>query len=236
MWRSPGLGRSPRCGAEGAARRPRPPPRQRRAQSTVAGVPGPRGLNLPTRNARRDRLGHPRQPAGLPLTEFSRGAALAAEWTRNHIEDRNLQFLEELEPADVHQSVGLYHASPRDPVWEYVLSSLQADLCLDAQRHRVCLIGHSHVALAFGRDEGSPISGEIRGAGAELDVSSGEWLLNPGSVGQPRDGDPRAAWLVLDTDAWVARWRRVPYDIGAAASAIRAAKLPESLDERLHFG
>jgi diadenosine tetraphosphatase ApaH/serine/threonine PP2A family protein phosphatase len=92
------------------------------------------------------------------------------------------------------------------------------------------------VALAFGRDEGSPISGEIRSAGTELDLSSGEWLLNPGSVGQPRDGDPRAAWLVLDTDEWTARWRRVPYDIGAAASAIRAANLPESLAERLQYG
>jgi diadenosine tetraphosphatase ApaH/serine/threonine PP2A family protein phosphatase len=172
----------------------------------------------------------------LPLTEFSRGAALAAEWTRQHIDKANLSFLGELEPADVHQVVGLYHASPRDPVWEYVLSSLQAALCLDAQRHRVCLIGHSHVALAFGRNDGSATSGEIRGAGSELDVSSGEWLLNPGSVGQPRDGDPRAAWLLLDTDEWVARWRRVPYDIGGAAAAIRAAKLPESLAERLQYG
>jgi predicted phosphodiesterase len=172
----------------------------------------------------------------LPLTEFSRGAALAAEWTRENITERNLGFLGELEPADVHQVVGLYHASPRDPVWEYVLSSLQADLCLDAQRHRICLIGHSHVALAFGRDEGAPINGEIRGAGAELEVASGEWLLNPGSVGQPRDGDPRAAWLVLDTDEWIARWRRVSYDIAAAAAAIRAADLPESLAERLQYG
>jgi diadenosine tetraphosphatase ApaH/serine/threonine PP2A family protein phosphatase len=172
----------------------------------------------------------------LPLTEFSRGAALAAEWTREHIAEENLSFLGELEPADVHQIVGLYHASPRDPVWEYVLSSLQAGLCLDAQRHRVCLIGHSHVALAFGREDGAPTSGEIRGAGSELDVSSGEWLLNPGSVGQPRDGDPRAAWLMLDTDDWVVRWRRVPYDIGGAAAAIRAANLPESLAERLQYG
>ena len=174
----------------------------------------------------------------LPLTEFSRGAALAAEWTKGHIKESNLSFLGELEPADVNQVVGLYHASPRDPVWEYVLSSLQADLCLDAQRHRVCLIGHSHVALAFGRDteHDKPTSGEIRGAGTELDVSSGEWLLNPGSVGQPRDGDPRAAWLEIDTDAWQVHWRRVPYDIGAAAAAIRAANLPESLADRLQYG
>jgi diadenosine tetraphosphatase ApaH/serine/threonine PP2A family protein phosphatase len=121
-------------------------------------------------------------------------------------------------------------------VWEYVLSSPLATLCLDAQRHRVCMIGHSHVALAFGRDNGAATTGEIRGAGSEQHISSGEWLLNPGSVGQPRDGDPRAAWLLLDTDEWVARWRRVPYDIGAAAAAIRAANLPEALAERLQYG
>src|SRR3954466_8134831 len=69
----------------------------------------------------------------LPLTEFSRGAALAAEWTREHIKEGNPPYLAELEPADVHQAVGLYHASPRDPVWEYVLSSPLATLCLDAQ-------------------------------------------------------------------------------------------------------
>jgi predicted phosphodiesterase len=172
----------------------------------------------------------------LPLTEFSRGAALAAEWTKHNIEQRNLDFLSKLEPADAREGVGLYHASPRDPVWEYVLSSVQAGLCLDAQRHRVCLIGHSHVALAFGRREGKPASGEMREAGTQLDVSEGEWLLNPGSVGQPRDGDPRAAWLELDSETWTAHWRRVPYDIGAAASAIRAANLPESLAERLEYG
>jgi predicted phosphodiesterase len=172
----------------------------------------------------------------LPLTEFSRGAALAAEWTRDHIEEGNLSFLGELEPADVHQVVGLYHASPRDPVWEYVLSSLQAGLCLDAQRHRVCLIGHSHVALAFGRDDGAPTSGEIRGAGSELDVSSGEWLLNPGSVGQPRDGDPRAAYLVLDLDAKRALFRRVAYPIERTQEEIRARGLPEALAGRLAYG
>ena len=70
----------------------------------------------------------------------------------------------------------------------------------------------------------------------EIDVSAGEWLLNPGSVGQPRDGDPRAAWLELDTDAWTATYRRVAYDIEGAAWAIRAARLPDSLAERLSFG
>jgi diadenosine tetraphosphatase ApaH/serine/threonine PP2A family protein phosphatase len=132
--------------------------------------------------------------------------------------------------------VGLYHASPRDPVWEYVLSALAAELCLDATPYRVSPIGHSHVALSFHRPEGEPATGSTRRADDLLDVSTGEWLINPGSTGQPRDGDPRAAWLVLDTTAWTAEWRRAEYDIAGAQAAIRAARLPDSLAERLERG
>jgi diadenosine tetraphosphatase ApaH/serine/threonine PP2A family protein phosphatase len=98
------------------------------------------------------------------------------------------------------------------------------------------LIGHSHVALSFQRAEGEPATGETRPAGAEVDLAEQEWLLNPGSVGQPRDGDPRAAWMVLDTEAWTAAWRRTVYDVAGAQSAIRAARLPDSLAERLEYG
>jgi predicted phosphodiesterase len=172
----------------------------------------------------------------LPLELFSRGAELAARWTQETIAPATLQYLESLEPALADEAVGLYHASPRDPVWEYVLSALQAELCLDAQSHRVCLIGHSHVALSFSRFAGDPATGQTRGDGEELDLSEGEWLVNPGSVGQPRDGDPRAAWLELDLDEMRATYRRTEYDIDGAASAIRAARLPDSLAERLAFG
>jgi predicted phosphodiesterase len=172
----------------------------------------------------------------LPLEDFSRGAALAARWTQETISPQTLEYLQSLEPLNLDEAVGLYHASPRDPVWEYVLSALQAELCLDAQSHRVCLIGHSHVALSFTRLPGETTTGQTRAGDEELELSSGEWLINPGSVGQPRDGDPRAAWLELDLDAWGAVYRRVEYDISGAAAAIRAAKLPDSLAERLLYG
>jgi diadenosine tetraphosphatase ApaH/serine/threonine PP2A family protein phosphatase len=172
----------------------------------------------------------------LPLEEFSRGAALAAEWTRETITAATREFLEGLEPTYLEEQVGLYHASPRDPIWEYVLSPLQAELCLDAQPHRVCLIGHSHVALSFSRAEGEPATGQTRNRDEELGIGDGEWLINPGSVGQPRDGDPRAAWLELDIDGWGAVYRRTEYDIDGAAAAIRAARLPDSLAERLAYG
>jgi len=172
----------------------------------------------------------------IAFEEFSRGAGLAVQWTQEVIAPEHRAFLAGLEPSGAEGSIGLYHASPRDPVWEYVLSALLAELCLDIQPHRVCLIGHSHVALSFVRHEGEPASGEPCRAGTKLDISTGEWLLNPGSVGQPRDGDPRASWLLLDLDGLTASFQRTDYDIAGAAAAIRAARLPDSLAERLEYG
>jgi predicted phosphodiesterase len=172
----------------------------------------------------------------LSADDFSRAAGVAARWTKQNIASESLDFLGPLEPRRLEPDVGLFHASPRDPVWEYVLSAAQADSCLDVQERRVCLVGHSHVALSFSRTDGDPTDGEMRPADSELDLSEGEWLLNPGSVGQPRDGDPRAAWLELDTSRWVAAYRRTEYDIAAAGAAIRAAGLPGSLADRLQLG
>ena len=172
----------------------------------------------------------------LSLEEFSRGAALAATWTRDVIQPETREFLLSLKPEGNAQGVGLFHASPRDPIWEYVLSGLTAELCFDVTDFRVSLIGHSHVALSFDRQEGTPASGTTRKEGTELDISKGQWLINPGSTGQPRDGDPRAAWLMLDTERQTAIYRREEYDIAGAQAAIRAANLPDSLAERLQHG
>src|SRR5437763_14627908 len=118
----------------------------------------------------------------IPLREFSRGASLAAQWTREVIAPENLAFLQTLSPQAQEGIVGLYHASPRDPVWEYVLSTLLAELCLDEQRHRLCLVGHSHVALSFTRRQGELATGEPARDGTRRDLPAGEWRLRPGSV------------------------------------------------------
>jgi len=172
----------------------------------------------------------------LSIEDFSDAARRSAEWTREIITPETRSFLETLAPSDEDQVVSLYHASPRDPVWEYVLSPLQAELGFDVQPERIAAVGHTHVALEFHRFEGDSATGQTRHADDELDLSVGHWLLNPGSVGQPRDGDPRAAWMQLDTEAWTAVYRRTEYDIDGAAWAIRAARLPDSLAERLSFG
>ena len=172
----------------------------------------------------------------LEISDFSTNAAAAAEWTKEELSSDARAYLDKLDASDEDQAVGLYHASPRDPVWEYVLSSLAADDCIDAMDARVGAVGHSHVALAFWRKGESPTAGAQSEAGSELDLSADRWLVNPGSVGQPRDGDPRASWLLLELGSWRATWQRTEYPIDDAADAIRAAGLPKQLADRLYYG
>ena len=172
----------------------------------------------------------------IDIADFSSSAATAARWTQDNITEESLAFLRSLAPADAGKEPALYHASPRDPIWEYVLSTWQAVECMDTMEPRVGAIGHSHVALYFHRDGTSDAVGAVAPGGTELDLSNGQWLINPGGVGQPRDGDPRAAWLLLDTENWTAVWRRVEYPIDEAAGAIERAGLPDVLAERLYSG
>ena len=176
----------------------------------------------------------------IDIGYFAMSAGAAARWTVKVINEDTREYLRPLAPLGEKAGVGLYHASPRDPVWEYVLSVRQAADCLQAQRQRVALIGHSHVACYFSRPNGdSPIEdtiGEVATAGTVLEIAEERWLINPGSVGQPRDGDPRAAWLMLDTDAWKASFHRVDYPVETAAKAIVDAGLPRQLADRLFSG
>ena len=177
----------------------------------------------------------------LDISSFSPAAAEAARWTQRQASAETLRYLRGLRPANTEHEVALYHASPRDPVWEYVLWPDQAAECIDRQAARVSFVGHSHVALFFTLPDGErPVDAPAQGAqvegGGVVDLRSDRWLINPGSVGQPRDGDPRAAWLELDTDAWTATYRRVRYDIDRASASILDAGLPEHLAKRLHIG
>jgi len=176
----------------------------------------------------------------LDIDSFSEAAAEAVEWTKERIGEPALEFLGDLHPTSQQQGIGLFHASPRDPIWEYVLSLEQAHACMEVQPERLALIGHSHVSLFFTRFPDNGGSGETRGGQAEdglkLNVSAGRWMLNPGSVGQPRDGDPRAAWMEIDTGKQAARFHRVAYDIDRAAASIVEAGLPKRLADRLYIG
>jgi len=169
----------------------------------------------------------------IDLEDFSPDAAAAARWTAEVLDDEPRRYLESLSPSKVLERAELFHASPRDPVWEYVLAPEVAFFSLEATEKPLVLVGHSHVALLFGAEELMLALGE---EGKEIDLARERWLLNPGSVGQPRDGDPRAAWLLLDFDTARAVYHRVEYPIERTQAEIRERGLPEPLAERLASG
>ena len=173
----------------------------------------------------------------LDLGDFSHDAAESARWTRSVLDADSREWLASLEPsARMNDAEAeLYHASPRDPVWEYVLDHEAMAAGLAYTSAPVVLVGHSHVPIAAGLRDGR-LTGSHAPEGTAVDLSTGRWLLNPGSVGQPRDGDPRAAYLVLDLGAGFARFARAAYSIEATQREIRAHGLPEPLAARLEYG
>jgi diadenosine tetraphosphatase ApaH/serine/threonine PP2A family protein phosphatase len=172
----------------------------------------------------------------IGLEDFTPDAAASATWTMRELDDEARAFLDPLDAAAEREGVGLFHASPRDPVWEYVLTVEAAAAGMLAAPTPLTLVGHSHLALAFSLS-GTKLAGDLAPDGTEIDLGGGgRLLLNPGSVGQPRDGDPRAAYLVLDLDAGRATFRRVPYAVERTQEEIRERGLPEALAERLEGG
>ena len=171
----------------------------------------------------------------IDLAEFGGEAGVAARWTREMLEPEAQELLDSLEPQGVARGVALFHGSARDPIWEYVLSDEAAFVTIALANVPLVLVGHSHVALQIALS-GEEIRGGAAPAGTELELDGVQALLNPGSVGQPRDSDPRAAYLLLDLDARLASFRRVEYDVARTQSEIREAGLPELLAARLELG
>jgi len=170
----------------------------------------------------------------LPVGDFNDEAAAAAVWTSQVLTADARTFLAALEPIAHLDGADLYHASARDPVWEYVLTEEAARATLDLSQAPIVLVGHSHVplALALASDE---VAGGLAPSGTEVQLS-GRVLLNPGSVGQPRDGDPRAAWLLLDLGTRFATFHRVAYSIENTQAEMRERGLPRALAARLERG
>jgi predicted phosphodiesterase len=173
----------------------------------------------------------------LSLDDFSYDAAASARWTREVLTEEVRAYLAGLESTATPSELDaeLFHASPRDPVWDYVLSAEDAIDALALTSAPLVLVGHSHVPLALVLEDGR-LGGGVASEGAEADLSRGRWLLNPGSVGQPRDGDPRAAYLMIEAEARRAAFRRVPYPVERTQQEIRERGLPEPLAARLAFG
>jgi diadenosine tetraphosphatase ApaH/serine/threonine PP2A family protein phosphatase len=172
----------------------------------------------------------------LDLEEFAPDAVVSAEWTRGVLDPDARAFLESLRPTARRDGVELFHASPRDPVWDYVLSAEAAEAAFELTEEPLVLVGHSHVPLAIADVDGS-MAGGLAPEGTEAELGTdARLLLNPGSVGQPRDGDQRAAWLLLDFEGGRASFRRVPYPVERTQEEIRERGLPDALAERLGRG
>jgi predicted phosphodiesterase len=172
---------------------------------------------------------------GSEIEHFNVDARRAMEWTRTVIGDTTREWLDAL---PLRLEVGdwtLVHGSPRDPIWEYVTSTPVARACIRALETPHGLHGHTHIPVAYCEEDGS-IETISPGDGSRLALAGRRGLLNPGSVGQPRDGIPSASWLLLDTDAGEATWHRAAYDIRGLQRRMEDAGLPERLIGRLAYG
>jgi predicted phosphodiesterase len=172
---------------------------------------------------------------GAEIEWFNPDARAAMEWTRAAISEATRAWLAALPQRRIEADFTLVHGSPRDPTWEYVTSAALARAGLSAISTKHGLHGHTHVPIAFTEVDGRMRTLAPR-AGNTVALGEGRTLLNPGSVGQPRDRDPRASYLILDLDTGTAMWGRVAYDVDAVGAAMRAAGLPIRLADRLRVG
>ena len=172
---------------------------------------------------------------GSEIDWFNPEARRAMEWTRRAISPATLEWLSALPERATIQGCDLVHGSFREPLWEYITSVPVARANLAVLDSPIGLHGHTHMPVAF-VDDGGRVEVVEPGLGSALELRGRRALVNPGSVGQPRDGDPDAAYLILDPEAGTVSWHRVRYDVGAVQDSMRAAGLPASLSSRLSVG
>ena len=170
----------------------------------------------------------------IELSAFAGEAAAAAEWTRSELNPASLEFLSQLAPTARASAAELFHGSARDPIWDYVIDDESARWTFKATSERLVLVGHSHIALEISKRK--RLEGGRAPAGTEVELDETRRILNPGSVGQPRDGDPRAAWLMIDTASSRATFCRTRYPFELTQAEMRERSLPATLAERLEYG
>jgi diadenosine tetraphosphatase ApaH/serine/threonine PP2A family protein phosphatase len=182
---------------------------------------------------------HDKVGAGLEDTDgFNYLARHAISWTANELTQEHRTWLAELPqgPVIVDSMVEICHGAPFDED-VYIFDDLDAMRALRASERPLCLFGHPHVPAAFVFDSQLRTVGALQGARVDISVDTqARYLVNCGAVGQPRDGDPRAAFGILDTEARTLTLMRVPYDVRAAQAKIVAAGLPDVLAQRLAVG
>lgn len=172
----------------------------------------------------------------LDIGTFNTEAQVAIRWTRDTITAETSDYLNELPPMLVDGDFTLAHASPRQPVWEYILDPLTAALNFDFFATPYCLVGHTHVPVWFEEHDIDEIVPHLPNYAAPLELGETRLIINPGSVGQPRDSDPRAAYAILDTDKLTWQYHRVSYLVSQTQERMRKYGMPSRLINRLEYG
>jgi predicted phosphodiesterase len=170
----------------------------------------------------------------LDISTFNQDAVRAVHWHSKQLNESEINYLAGLPLVAEKGDFTLVHGSPREPVWEYILSVKQAEENLVFFNTRYCLIGHSHVAHYYKCD--TTCKSVKPQAGTSLKLIDGRYIINPGGVGQPRDGDARAAYAIYDSQTISVVFQRVCYDIAAVQVRMEKAGLPPRLIERLSYG
>jgi predicted phosphodiesterase len=176
----------------------------------------------------------------LSMTEFNPDAQSACIWTRHELDPPGAEYLEGLPQVLSEGDFTLVHGSPRAPIWEYMLDSSIALANFSHFDSRFCLVGHTHSAVVFRCSNPNP-AGErveviIPQAGVPMALGQGRMIINPGSVGQPRDGDPRASYTLLDLQEGIIEYHRVLYPVELTQKKMEARGFPNGLVGRLSLG
>lgn len=172
----------------------------------------------------------------IPIATFNADARASIAWTQDAITPDNLDYLRSLPETDRFGDFMLAHGSPRQPVWEYILDRFVAQENFPHIPTPYCLVGHTHMPVIYQQTEGGAVREEPPNYHEPRALNGERLIINPGSVGQPRDSNPDASYAVLDIETSRWEYRRVPYDIGETQHRMRLAHLPERLAIRLAYG
>ena len=171
----------------------------------------------------------------MSVDEFNGPAAKAAIWTAQQLTTEDRAFLSELPLVVASGDFTLVHGSLREPIWEYLLNGEAALATFALLSTRFCLVSHSHIPFICQENQGIPEFVEFT-EDQRFPLGDERWVLNPGSVGQPRDRDPRPSYALYDSSPGVISRHRVSYNIGETQERMRQFQLPERLIERLNYG
>ena len=173
----------------------------------------------------------------LDVRTFNPDARRAAEWTRETLTAENTSFLEHLPVTFVIGEYTLVHASPREPIWEYILEPTIAALNFPHFETPYCFVGHTHQPIIYtaAEDEGQAHSAPPQ-YNEPYALNGRRQIINPGSIGQPRDQNPDAAYGILDLTSGIFEHRRIPYNIPEVQRRMLDYRLPERLITRLEHG